>query len=287
MTSRARERQLRVRDHATVASLEGDDRAGAQTVVLVHSALLDRRMWAPFTTPLLGLLGAASAGPPAGAGYRVLTYDLRGHGVAGDAPPITGIGQLATDLAAVLDELGVGSAHVCGLSLGGAVAQAFARGYPHRTRSLTLVATDLAFPVEVMDARARAFTPEQRDETIATTLRRWFSPETLTRSAPAVRYARDCLLATSAERWSAAWRALGRFDNSDHAGHFRAPVLAVSGAQDLATPPARLEAVARSYHGGRHVTVDPGPHLLSLERGDVLAEQVAPFLVATCQEGQT
>ena len=104
-----------------------DDAGSGTAVVLVHGFTLDRRMWDDQAPPLLA------------AGYRVLRYDLRGHGES-DAPP-TGYSYSdhAEDLMRLCDLLGVASAHVVGLSLGGGVAATFAQQHPQRVRSLTLI----------------------------------------------------------------------------------------------------------------------------------------------------
>src|SRR5262249_18740663 len=73
--------------------------------------------------------------------YRVLVYDHRGAGRS-DAPdgPYTTRG-MAEDLLGLLDTLGVRRAHLLGLSMGGAIAQAAALAAPQRVASLQLHAT--------------------------------------------------------------------------------------------------------------------------------------------------
>lgn len=72
--------------------------------------------------------------------YRVVAYDLRGHGDT-DAPDDTESYSMATyveDLRALLDTLGMGEAHVLGSSFGGMIALEFALTHPDRVRSLIL-----------------------------------------------------------------------------------------------------------------------------------------------------
>ncbi len=71
--------------------------------------------------------------------YQVVAFDLRGHGQS-DKPagPYT-IQMLAGDLAGLLDGLQIDSAHLVGISLGGAVGLQFALDHPARVRSLALV----------------------------------------------------------------------------------------------------------------------------------------------------
>ena len=71
--------------------------------------------------------------------YHVLAYDHRGHGRTSVAPaPFAGYGQLAGDLAALLDALGIARAHFCGFSDGGITLLYFALRWPERVHSLIL-----------------------------------------------------------------------------------------------------------------------------------------------------
>jgi pimeloyl-ACP methyl ester carboxylesterase len=70
--------------------------------------------------------------------YRVTVYDLRGHGYS-DMPRYGYTSaDMAADLQALLDHLGVGQVHVVGHSFGGAVGLHYAVLHPERVRSLTL-----------------------------------------------------------------------------------------------------------------------------------------------------
>jgi pimeloyl-ACP methyl ester carboxylesterase len=108
-------------------------------LVFVHSAFLDQRMWREQVDAFAG-------------DYRVVTYDLRGHGRTGptDADAYT-VDLLADDLADLLDTLEVERPVVCGLSLGGMVAQAFASRYPERSDWLALADTAVSAQMTLED----------------------------------------------------------------------------------------------------------------------------------------
>lgn len=72
--------------------------------------------------------------------YDLIIPDLRGHGRSENAEGIS-IEHFAKDILALMDHLGVESAHLCGLSMGGIVAQEIYRQAPERCRSLILVST--------------------------------------------------------------------------------------------------------------------------------------------------
>jgi len=108
-------------------------------LVFVHGAFADARIWEPqwkhFTS-----------------GYRLLRYDLRGHGRTGvsDLAQYT-MTTFAEDLTSLLDALEIYSPIVCGLSWGGSIAQAFAVRHPERLKALVLVGTSVSISLTLMD----------------------------------------------------------------------------------------------------------------------------------------
>jgi 3-oxoadipate enol-lactonase len=106
--------------------------ASGPPVVLIHGHSVDLRLWDEQVPALTA------------AGYRVIRYDVRGHGRS-TAPP-TGYTweDYAADLCDLLDQVNVEAAHVVGLSMGGGIALQFALDFPTHVLSLTLV--DSALP---------------------------------------------------------------------------------------------------------------------------------------------
>jgi pimeloyl-ACP methyl ester carboxylesterase len=71
--------------------------------------------------------------------YRVITFDLRGHGQSDKPAGPYDLPMMAADLAGLLQALRIPSAHLVGISLGGGVAFQFALDYPALVKSLTIV----------------------------------------------------------------------------------------------------------------------------------------------------
>src|SRR6056297_1338841 len=133
----------------------GADPDAAETVALVEGLGYGRWMWNWQRDRL------------ADEGYRVVVWDNRGAGDS-DAPegPYS-IAEMASDLDAVLDAVGVDRAHVVGASMGGMIAQQYALDYD-RAESLGLLCTshggEEAHDVPE-ETQARMFgVPEDADE---------------------------------------------------------------------------------------------------------------------------
>jgi pimeloyl-ACP methyl ester carboxylesterase len=70
--------------------------------------------------------------------FRVITYDIRGHGRSGSNAEKVTIPRLAEDLRTFLDALDIEQAVIVGYSAGGSIAQHFALTYPERVKALVL-----------------------------------------------------------------------------------------------------------------------------------------------------
>lgn len=104
-------------------------RGDGPAVVFVHGAIVDHTQWAPQVDALADE-------------YTVVAYDVRGHGRTGGSSRATySVDLFADDLAAVIDALELDRPVVCGLSMGGCIAQTFAARYPDRLSGLVLADT--------------------------------------------------------------------------------------------------------------------------------------------------
>src|SRR5712692_4614079 len=121
-------RRLDLVGRGTIFVREAVGPAGAPTVLLVHGLLASAD------------LNWSLAVPQLAAHFRVVAPDLRGHGDGIPTRRFDGA-QCADDLAAIVELLDLGRVIVVGYSLGGLVAQLFARRHPGLIRGLVLCAT--------------------------------------------------------------------------------------------------------------------------------------------------
>ena len=95
--------------------------------------------------PLLLVAGLGGKGsfwnaqvPALSRDFRVITHDHRGTGRSSRSAIVYSAAQMADDLVRLMDALGIGRAHLCGHSTGGAVGQHIALRYPDRLERLVL-----------------------------------------------------------------------------------------------------------------------------------------------------
>ena len=147
-------------------ALEGPE--GAPVLLLANSLGTSFHVW----DEVMAALAAA---------FRVLRYDMRGHGLTDATPlPADGTGYsiplLAADALALLDALGIGKAHVCGLSIGGMVAQHLAATAPARVDRLVLCDTSaLIGPASVWDERIAGIRRDGLAAIAPGVMGRWFT----------------------------------------------------------------------------------------------------------------
>ena len=113
-------------------------------VVFVHGMLMSTSMWRHQLDALDDT-------------FTTIAYDVRGHGLTGGSGRSSySIELLAADLAGLFDALDIDRAVVCGLSMGGAIAQAFAAAHPERVAGLVLADTFPAGPLPLTGRLAMA-----------------------------------------------------------------------------------------------------------------------------------
>lgn len=212
--------------------------------------------------------------------YRVVGWDLPGHGVSAPAQDFT-VAELARGvLDAVTARATDGPFHYVGTSIGGAVGQQLLAEHPERLETLTLIATTDYFPDptgwrERADLVARAGTPTQ----VVNSAKLWFAPDFLAREAAVGTSLLYDLQNADRFGYAAACRALATFDLRGDRPRSAVPTLALSGEHDVVTGPETVRALAEKL-GARHETVGGTAHLLAAESPATTAQHIARLISA-------
>ena len=204
------------------------EEGSGEPLVLLHCLGVDHRFW-DFARPLASW-------------FRLIRYDLPGHGSSPVPPGSYGIADLAEQLREILDRNGIARAHVAGISLGGLIAQQFAAAHPECVDRLMLVDTTPRYTDEMRAMWAeRAATARSRGVAamIDGLLPIWFSQRAIAENGEGVRYVRETLSRANGEGYALACEALAAADLRASAGRISAPTLVICGDDDI---PSFLEA---------------------------------------------
>jgi pimeloyl-ACP methyl ester carboxylesterase len=256
-----------------------EDAGQGPAVVLVHGHGADLRLWDLQIPSLLE------------TGYRVIRYDVRGHGRS-SAPPSGYTWQnYALDLRDLLDRLGVSKAHVAGLSMGGGISLQFALDFPERVSSLVLVDSTLpgfdyspeyGGTIEELVAAVRAEGARAAFE------RLWLTHPLFdgVRRFPE----RFELIRTMAMQYSAADYldetpyAPPECEAVDRLGDLRAPTLVLVGDMDIPDFRIIAEVLAGNIDGARLQVVAGSGHIPPLEQPQAFNQALLGWLGALSTE---
>lgn len=248
-----------------------DGPVGAPVLVFSNSLGTTAAMWEPQVAALADR-------------YRIVRYDTRGHGRS-PVPPAgadVDLADLGADLLALLDNLGVARAHLCGLSLGGMTAMWVAAHAPERVDRLVLCATSAWLgPPEGWYERAAVVRTQGTKAIAAASLARWFTAGLLAARPDVAAWAEDMLEGIPDEGYAACCGVIARMDLRPALGRITAPTLVIAGADDPATPPDHGRLIAESIPAARFEVLSPAAHLLNIEQADRVTALIAAHLGAT------
>ncbi len=216
--------------------------------------------------------------------YRCVAWDHRGQGKsAADHRHTIGIELVWQDAVALLERLGTGAVHFCGLSMGGFVAMRMAARRPDLVRSLLLLETSSdPEPLENV-ASYRLLTRVVRllgTRVVRGRIGPIMVGKTLltdsSRRAELERYLD--LMSRRPDVWRAVNGVIDRAGIHAELTRISAPTLVVVGDEDVATPRAKAEKIAAAIPGARLVRIPRAGHSSPVEEPAAVTAAIERFL---------
>jgi 3-oxoadipate enol-lactonase len=218
--------------------------------------------------------------------FHSVSWDARGYGDSDDYEGPLDFADFARDLAGVLDHFGAEKAHLCGLSMGGRIAQDFYRQFPERVKTLTLVATFAGF---------RNFSSEERQRFI--NLRKKPLVEEGKEPKDIAPVVAKTLIGPSAseDKFQRLVRSMERLHKESYVKTIEAstlydkaleletvtvPTCLVFGEHDSLTTPETGKAMADRIAGSEFHVVPRSGHLINIEEPEIFNRIVMDFLLA-------
>lgn len=216
--------------------------------------------------------------PALSGDYRVLRYDMRGHGESTVSPGPYTIPHLGEDLLSLTETLGIQQFFFCGLSVGGMIGIWLGIHAAHRLKKLVLANT-----------AARIGTQEGWNDRIANVqgggiasvadgiIDRWFTPGFREAFPSEVEATRAMLLASPPAGYVATSAAIRDMNMTSELHLIQTPCLIIAGTHDLSTPPSGSRQLAQEIPKSQYVEF-PTAHISSIERANDFSNAVLAFL---------
>lgn len=250
---------------------EGD----GPTVVLIHGLGLNRSMWDRQLPALTGC-------------FRVVRYDLLGHGESAKPCGTYNMAHFVNQLGDLLDGLALERCALVGFSLGGMIARAFTVGHPEYIDALVVLNSPhdrTKAERAAVSARADQAARHGPGATVDAALERWFTAAFTDARPDVLERVRQDILANDPEVYPEAYRVLAEGDAAlvEPISTIQCPTLVVACEDDCGNSPDMARRMAACIPGAR-VEIVPGlRHMGLVEDPDAINALIVPFLDETLQ----
>ncbi|MEO8690932.1 MAG: alpha/beta hydrolase [Solirubrobacteraceae bacterium] len=236
-------------------------------LVLVHGAAEDGRVWQPQLAALADE-------------FTVVAWDQPGAGGSSDVPAVFGLADYARCLAALIEAIGLGPAHVAGVSWGGTVAQELYRHHAELVATLILVDTYAGWKGSLPEEEVRARvvgvlkTLQGPGEAFDPTFPRLFAGDPPAEFLPLLD---EMAAAVRPESLSNLLRVMAEADLRDALPRIAVPTLLIWGELDLRSPLSVAEKFQQAIPNAQLVVIPNAGHMSNLERPGPFNDAVREF----------
>ena len=210
--------------------------------------------------------------------FTVVRLDLRGHGESGAIVGSCSLGDLASDVVRVWDDLGISKSHLAGFSLGGLIAQSLSLSHPGRIDRLAILSAVAGRTAEERGKVVGRLKLLQEGGIAAVTAaaeERWFTAEFRAEHPERVKARMEELLANDPVSYAAAYTVFATSDLGDRLGEIRHPTLVATGENDIGSNTRMARMMHEHIKNSRLVILPRLRHSILVEA----SQQVADLLI--------
>jgi 3-oxoadipate enol-lactonase len=243
---------------------EVSGREGAPWLVLSHSLACSVRMWDPTIAAFQD-------------SFRILNYDMRGHGATTAPAGPYSLDMLADDVLGLMESLNIGKAKYCGLSIGGMIGQTLALRKDHPFEKMVFADTTHTQPPEALkqwEDRIRVAESKGMAGLLDGTMERWFTPSF--RSSAEAKKIAALILATPVAGYVGCGRAIMGLNTTARLKDIKVPVLAITGNDDGAAGGTKF--IGETVPGAKFVGIPQASHIANVEQPEAFNRALREFL---------
>jgi len=257
----------------TVRRIEGtvvEESGDGPPVILVHGLGLNRQMW-QWQIPALE------------ARYRLIRYDLLGHGESRQPPDPVSLSSFSEQLSTVMSGVGLKRAAIIGFSLGGMIVRRFVMDYPDRVTALGILNSAHDRTQAERDAimqRVQQAAAHGPAATVDAALERWFTPSFSKSRSDILDLIRQWVTANDPNIFPQIYKVLAEGDAEIAEGlsAIECPALVMTGEEDFGNSPDMTSRMAESIPNAEAVILPGLRHMAVVEAPDRVNGLLLRFL---------
>ncbi len=272
------EKESRITVNNITVSYNDAGTDGAPAIIFIHGFPFNKSMWKSQIETLR-------------MDYRVITYDVRGHGNSDMGDKDFSIELFGQDLILLMDALKIEKAMLCGLSMGGYIALNAIENHPERFTALVLSDTNCASDTsESKEKRMKAIESirENGVEKYADeSLKKLFAPDSFTTNSNEVDKARKMITTTSKQSLYNTLHALAkRKESCTKLPEIKVPVLILVGKEDIITPPEAAQLMHEKIKGSFLHIIHHAGHMSNVENPLEFNDHLKTFVTKVKQKSK-
>lgn len=255
---------MKAKVNGTELYYEVNGKEGKPWLVLSHSLACTVRMWDPQVAAFQDR-------------FRILNYDMRGHGAsAAPGGPYT-LDMLADDVVGLMKELNIERATFMGLSIGGMIGQTLALRQTRLFDKMVLADTGHAQPPEAVkqwEDRIKTAQSQGMKALVPSTMERWFTPAF--RESPQAKKIATLIANTPVNGYVGCGRAIMKLNTTGRLKEIKLPVLAIAGEADPSAPGTKY--IGENVPGAKLVMLQQAAHIANVEQPEKFNQALKAFL---------
>jgi len=248
----------------------------APTIIFIHGFPLNLSMWANQVEILKD-------------NFRVITYDIRGHGESDAGNEAFSIELFVSDLIGLMDILKIDKASLCGLSMGGYIALNAIENYPDRFEALVLCDTNCM--ADSPEAKAKRM--KSVESIIKNGVNQYadgnvinlFAPESLMSKVEEVTAVKQMIINTSELALCSALLALSsRSETCSKLNEIHVPTLILVGEKDILSPVTNAKFMHENIKNSTLEIIENAGHLSNIENPEKFNQHLKLFFESVFKE---
>jgi len=247
-----------------------EEKGSGEPLIFIHGVGLDHTMWNQQIDSLSD-------------SFRVIVYDMLGHGGSEHPPGPYSITQYVEQLSGLMDTLQIEKTHLVGFSMGGMVAQAFALTYKNKLKTVTIM-NAVANRTDEQRKGILARVEEVRENgplsTIEPAIQRWFNPTFIQSHEDVVNQVQKRLQTNNPASYLAAYTLFATADAEvwPKLQNIETPAFIITAENDIGSNPEMARLMHEQIKGSDIKIIPDMKHMLPIEGASIINQELRQFI---------